>query len=448
MLIPLLLQNIVLCMTDDQGYADAGFQGHAELQTPQLDRLAASGMVLSHFYAAAPVCSPTRASCLTGLHPNRLGIFHANTGHLPDDALCLAEWLGARGYATGHFGKWHLGTLTRELVDANRGGKPQHDAHYAPPWEHGFEVCFSTESKVPTADPMRHPKSGEAYGTRYWTGPGQVVTENLDGDDSRVIMDRVLPFVRTAAAEQRPFFAVIWFHSPHLPLVTTPELEAPYQGLPNSKYLASLAGVDQQMGRLWEELEALGLAKDTMLWFCSDNGPERMPGDDENGSAESFRAHSLGSAAPFRGRKRTLFEGGIRSPAFVVWPGMVPAGTSASGIAVTSDYFPTLVEALSAAPPVSAEDRPINFDGVSILPMILGQDWQRPTPLGFVSRSRYAWIDWPYKLVCNDGRDDALYDLSVDPGETTDLAQEKAGLAARMRLASFAWRGQLSAPMQ
>lgn len=414
MLFAVLLQNIILCMTDDQGYADAGFQGHSVLQTPQLDRLAASGMVLTHFYAAAPVCSPTRASCLTGLHPDRLGIRFANTGHLPADALCLAEWLRERGYATGHFGKWHLGTLTRDLPDANRGGQAEHAAHYAPPWDHGFEVCFSTESKVPTAEPMLHPKSGKPYGTHYWTGPGQVVSQNLAGDDSRVIMDRVLPFVRQAAAAQRPFFAVIWFHSPHLPLVTTPKLEAPYLGHPASKYFASLAGVDQQMGRLWDELEALDVASDTMLWFCSDNGPERVAGDDDTGSAASFGTRTLGSAAPFRGLKRTLYEGGIRSPAFVVWPGQVPAGTTASGVAVTSDYFPTMVEALAANTPLGADHKPIAFDGVSILPMILGQEWQRPTPLGFVSLRRYAMIDWPYKLVCNDGRNDAMFDLSVD----------------------------------
>jgi arylsulfatase len=440
MLFTILLQNIILCMTDDQGYADAGFQGHAVLETPQLDRLAASGMVLTHFYAAAPVCSPTRASCLTGLHPDRHGIRSANSGHLPADALSLAEWLGARGYATGHFGKWHLGTLTRDLADANRGGQPEQAAHYAPPWERGFEVCFSTESKVPTADPMRHPKSGEPYGTRYWTGPGRVATQNLEGDDSRVIMDRVLPFVRESVAAQRLFFAVIWFHSPHLPLVTTPELEAPYLGHPASKYFASLAGVDQQMGRLWDELEALDVDQDTMLWFCSDNGPERIAGDNDTGSAASFGTHALGSAAPFRGRKRTLYEGGIRSPAFVIWPGRVPAGSSAAGVAVTSDYFPTLVEALAAEPPEAIDGNPILFDGVSILPMILGQAWQRATPLGFISLKRYAMIDWPYKLVCNDGRKDELFDLAADPGETTNLAQQKAGLAARLRLASFAWR--------
>lgn len=448
MLITLLLQNIILCMTDDQGYADASFQGHAVLQTPQLDRLAASGMVLTHFYAAAPVCSPTRASCLTGLHPNRLGIDHANVGHLPDQTLCLAEWLQVQGYATGHFGKWHLGTLTRDLIDANRGGKEKHAADYAPPWDHGFEVCFSTESKVPTADPMLHPESGQAYGTRYWSGPGQVVTQNLSGDDSRVIMDRVLPFVRDAVAAKRPFFAVIWFHSPHLPLVTTPELEAPYMGHPASKYFASLAGVDMQLGRLWDELEALEVAQDTMLWFCSDNGPERVRGDDDAASAASFGTHSLGSAAPFRGRKRTLFEGGIRSPAFVVWPSHVPAGTRASGVAVTSDYFPTLVEALSAEPPFGSDGKPIPFDGVSILPMILGQAWQRPTPLGFASRHRYAMIDWPYKLVCNDGQSDQLFDLARDPGETTNLAQRLAGRAAQLRLTCFAWRQGLTAPLR
>jgi len=129
--------------------------------------------------------------------------------------------LKSNGYTTGHFGKWHVGTLTRDVVDANRGGREKNDAHYAPPWERSFDVSFSTESKVPTFDPMLKPKKGasqkfwnavasdkesESYNTRYWTGPGEVETENLAGDDSRVIMDRVIPFVRENA---EPFFAVV-----------------------------------------------------------------------------------------------------------------------------------------------------------------------------------------------------------------------------------------------
>ena len=437
-----LLQNIVLCMTDDQGYADAGFQGHPVLQTPRLDEIAAAGMVLETFYAAAPVCSPTRASCLTGLHPDRLGITGANTGHLPADTIHLASWLGARGYTTGHFGKWHLGTLTRDQEDGNRGGRPKHDRHYAPPWERGFDVCFSTESKVPTAEPQWKPGTQEPYGTVFWTGPGEVATENLDGDDSRIIMDRALPFIEQAVAEGRPFFAVIWFHTPHLPLVTTKELEAPYLGQPSSKYLGAMAGIDREMGRLWDSLGRLGVREETLLGYCSDNGPERVKGDDDTAPAAAFAGHTLGSANPFRGRKRTLYEGGIRVPAFVAWPERVPAGRRVDAVAVTSDYFPTIIEALNAQTPE------VDFDGVSLLPLITGKTWTRPRPVGFRSNRRYAWVDWPYKLVCNNGRDEQLFDLSADPGEEHNLIETQASLAARLRLASWAWRKDLRQPLR
>lgn len=433
MLLLALLQNIILCMTDDQGYADAGFQGSPTLQTPRLDEIARAGMVLTTFYAAAPVCSPTRASCLTGLHPDRLGITHANTGHLDSEVLNLASWLRHRGYTTGHFGKWHLGTLTRDQKDGNRGGRPKHDAHYAPPWERGFDRCFSTESKVPTAEPRFKPGTTEPYGTVYWTGPGEVASSKLDGDDSGLIMDRALEFISDAAAADRPFFAVIWFHAPHLPLVATAELEAPYLGHPRSKYFASLAGVDHAMGRLWDRLEELGVREDTMLWFCSDNGPERVKGDDDRGSAASFGVHPLGSAAPFRGRKRTVYEGGLRVPAFVTWPRQVPAGTRRDAVAVTSDYFPTIADALGV-------ELDLAFDGESILPLIRGEAFARERPVGFRSLQRYAWLDWPYKLVRNHGEREQLFDLSRDPGEEHDLIEQEAAVAARMRLACYQWR--------
>ena len=154
-------------------------------------------------------------------------------------------------------------------------------------------------------------------------------------------------------------------------------------------------------------------------------------------TSAAFAGHTLGSAAPFRGRKRTLYEGGIRVPAFVAWPDRVPAGQRVDAVAVTSDYFPTIIEALGAKAPE------VNFDGVSLLPLITGEAWTRPRPVGFRSNRRYAWVDWPYKLVCNDGREEQLFDLSVDPGEEHDLIETKASLAARMRLACWAWRRDL-----
>ncbi|MCA9321361.1 MAG: sulfatase-like hydrolase/transferase, partial [Planctomycetes bacterium] len=134
-------------MADDQGFGDVGFRGHPLLRTPCLDELAKVAIRFDRFYAAAPVCSPTRGSCLTGRHPFRYGIVHANQGHLPAEEVTLAEVLHEHGYRTGHFGKWHLGTMTRTTRDSNRGGE-EHAEHYSPPWEHGFDHCFSTEAKV------------------------------------------------------------------------------------------------------------------------------------------------------------------------------------------------------------------------------------------------------------------------------------------------------------
>ena len=170
--------NFILCMTDDLGWGDPGYNGNQIIKTPNLDDMASGGLVFNRFYSSSPVCSPTRGSCLTGRHPYRYGIFGANTGHLPKEEITLAGILKGKGYRTGHFGKWHLGTLTKSIKDSNRGGIDG-GKHYAPPWEHGFEVCFSTEAKVPTYDPMLTPigwqgntDPNKEFGTYYWNKKG------------------------------------------------------------------------------------------------------------------------------------------------------------------------------------------------------------------------------------------------------------------------------------
>jgi arylsulfatase A-like enzyme len=418
--------NLILVMTDDQGAADAGFVGSSVARTPALDALAARGVVLETFYAAAPVCSPTRASCLTGRHPVALGIPNANAGHLPVEVPNLATLLAAEGYRTGHFGKWHLGTLTREVRDSNRGGRTQHSHHYAPPWERGFDTCFSTEAKVPTWDPMVHPETGRPFGTRYWTGPGESVVEDLDGEDARLIVERAQSFVDGALDEGRPFLAVLWFHGPHLPLVAPEAATEPWAGSADATYHAVVAGIDAQVGRLWDRLEQRGAARDTLLWFCSDNGPERAPGQDDRLSAEAYGRHPYGSAAPFRGRKRSVHEGGLRTPAFVVWPAGLPAGLRVSQPGVTTDQLPTLLSLLGLPLPDA-------LDGVSLAPLLRGEPWRRTQPIPFLSGRRRALVDWPWKLVQDGGGTAGLYHLEEDPGETRDRTPEHAGLAKRMR---------------
>ena len=154
--------NVILVMADDLGWGDLGCQGHPDLKTPHLDALANDGVRFTRFHAAAPVCSPTRASCLTGRHPYRADIRGANSGHLGEHEATLQGVLGEAGYRTGHFGKWHLGTLTKTLRESNRGG-PRGLKHFAPPWLRGLEVCFPTEATAPTFDPLKHPQTGAPH---------------------------------------------------------------------------------------------------------------------------------------------------------------------------------------------------------------------------------------------------------------------------------------------
>jgi arylsulfatase A-like enzyme len=428
--------NIILVMCDDLGWGDTGFQGSRVIQTPHLDELAAESLRFTRFYAAAPVCSPTRGSCLTGRHPYRYGIYFANVGHLPEEELTLAELLREHGYATGHFGKWHLGTLTTEIVESNRGG-PRGAAHFSPPWKNGFDTCFSTEAKVPTWDPMLRPRrqrsqtwwdpvddlaDAEPYGTHYWTN-GEMVTENLRGANARVIMDRALPFIRGAVEDDRPFFAVVWFHEPHLPVVAGPQYTAMYpeRSRYEQHYFGCITAMDEQIGRLRTELETLGVAGDTLIAFTSDNGPE---GDQQ----------APGSAGGLRGRKRSLFEGGVRVPSLIAWPGRIEPGVTEIP-ASTSDYLPTIVAILGAE---FVDDRPI--DGVNLLPLFRGQMDQRPAAIGFESGKQIALIDNRWKLLRIGDGDYMLFDLVADPAETQDVATEHAERVAQMARKLDAWR--------
>ncbi len=421
--------NIILCMADDLGWGDTGFNGNAIIKTPNLDAAAKAGIVFERFYSGAPVCSPTRGSCLTGRHPYRYGITFANVGHMLKDEITLAEALKTRGYVTGHFGKWHLGTLTKKEKESNRGG-PRGVKHYSPPWANGFDVCFSTEAKVPTWDPMTDPETKKPYGTYYWRQDGTKVTENLEGDDSRVIVDRAVPFIRSAAEKGRPFLAVVWFHTPHLPVVTGPRYREPYLRYSEDEqhYYGCITAMDEQVGRLRAELRALGVADNTMLWFCSDNGPEGKDGKS---------GRSRGSAGPFRGRKRSLFEGGVRVPGLLEWPARVKAGRKTDLSCSTSDYFPTVLGALG----FKMKGQPEPIDGVSLLPLIEGKMTKRPVPIGFESGKQVSLTGNRYKIYSKDGgKTYMLFDLLENPVESRDLAADKPQVVRSMKTALDKWR--------
>ncbi|MFK7921168.1 MAG: sulfatase-like hydrolase/transferase [Bacteroidia bacterium] len=433
--------NIILIMTDDQGWFDTGFNGNTEIKTPWLDSLATSGIIFDRFYAASAVCSPTRASLITGRNPLRMNIPYANSGHMLAEEITIAEILKKEKYATAHFGKWHLGTLTKSVVDANRGGRDKFSAEYTIPTEHGYDSFFCTESKVPTFDPMVLPDSfmtGEgkrygwrarakddsisSYGTAYWSGSNQKETLNLEGDDSRIIMDRVIPFIEGSIAKEQSFFTTIWFHTPHLPVVSDSIHRDYYRELPLDKqlYYGTITALDEQIGSLWQLLEDRGIAEETILFFCSDNGPERQ---------------TPGSAGIFRERKRSLYEGGIRVPAFVIWKNNLEGGQRVDFPAVTSDYLPTILDMLKLEYPAK---RPI--DGVSIWDLLNGAEKERTKPIGFICKPQISWVTDQYKLIGDDQRESfELYDLLNDPSEKKDIIDQHPEIAESMKSDLFAW---------
>ena len=454
--------NIILIMCDDLGWGDVGFNEWPEpdgnggiqmksnkiIRTPNLNSMAKTGLKFNRFYAAAPVCSPTRASCITGRHPYRYGILTANSGHMKTEEFTLAEILKKQGYITGHFGKWHLGTLTKTVKDANRGG-PRGKKHYSPPQLNGFDVCFSTESKVPTWDPLFRPKdnnsriwwdpvkelkNAKSYGTAYWNEKGENITKNTRGGNSRIIMDRAIPFMQNATKQNKPFFSIIWFHTPHLPVVAGPKYMEMYKNYSKYEqhYFGCITAMDEQIGRLRAMLKELNAAENTVIFFTSDNGPEGASGK------------APGSAGHLSGRKRSLLEGGIRVPGLVEWPAKIKPGSKTDIPCVTSDYLPTILDLLNIKP---VADRPI--DGISLLPLFKNQMTKRGKSIGFESKGQTAWIGDRYKLYFNGkSRDEIqLFDLVTDPSEKQNLAKIKPILAKKLAKELATWRRscQLSA---
>ena len=445
--------NIIMIMADDLGYGDLACYGNKVVKTPNLDAMSRSGIRFERFYAAAPVCSPTRGSSLTGRHPYRYGITFAGRYGLPSEEVTLAEALKEKGYATAHFGKWHVGGLSRSVVQSEFPGGP---SPYSPPWENGFDECFSTESMMPTYNPYYHvgPPSGtpdfrhiqtevvekgqstggHRWRDLYWTGPGRFVDDGLAGDDSEIIMGRTLDFIQRKTRERTPFLALVWFHAPHTPIVAGKEELSKYPGLetPAQHWFGSVSAMDGQIGRLRGELKRLGIEDDTILWFCSDNGPSYI--------------HDYNSTGGLKGKKATLHEGGIRVPSILVWPRRVRVPFVSRLPVSTNDFYPTLLSICGA----DVDGQPL-LDGRDVLDPILSGVAERTDPLFFQSPVvnaakktettevlQSAVILNRFKLVSVDGGNYyALYDLDVDPSEMVDLSDRypdmKSELTARLR---------------
>ncbi len=415
--------NIILMMTDDMGWGDVGWNGNTIIKTPNLDSLATAGVRLDRFYSGAPVCSPTRATCLTGRHYFRYGIWKANQGALPVQEVTLPKLLKQAGYATGHYGKWHMGSPNRNYTGKNSG-----DKHLALPEWFGYDEYFVTHHAVATWDPYG-PKGERAATTEnpYWQN-GERVLENVSGDDSRIMMDRILPFVNQAVEDEKPFFTVVWFHAPHTPIKAGPEYREMYSKYSEleQNYYGCITALDDQVGRLKNELAKLGVLDDTMLWFCSDNGPERR---------------NPGITGGHRGRKRSLFTGGVGSPAFMHWPnGPGKAGSIMDRPASTLDYLPTILETVGVKYP---DTRPL--DGLNILPLLAGTQSKRDKPIPFRYQSAKGtmfdsptagMIDDQFKFLTNysdSGEEDLLFDLYADRFEENNVIKDHPEHARKLK---------------
>ena len=240
--------NIILLMADDLGYGDVGFNGNKIIKTPHLDVMAKSGVRFSRFYAGGPVCSPTRGTCLTGRHHFRSGIFSASQGYLPEEEITLARICKSVGYTTGHFGKWHLASMSKTGLTMPEYYENR-ERKYGPPWERDYDVSFTTECNVPTwnpsdtdgyewESPLPHRQQlgwGEVPHRYDWESTlpfwynGKLVKDDLKGSAAKVVMDRAIPFIQNAAQNNQPFFTTIWFLEPHEPVVAGPEYCEMYQ---------------------------------------------------------------------------------------------------------------------------------------------------------------------------------------------------------------------------
>ena len=438
--------NVVLCMADDQGWGDVAYNGHPLLKTPNLDEAAAAGLRFDRFYAAAPVCSPTRGSVMTGRHPNRFGCFSWGYTLRPEE-VTLPEALKRAGYVTGHFGKWHLGSVEKGS-SVNPGAS-------------GFDEWLSAWNFF-DIDPILS-REGNAVQCR--------------GDSSTVTVDAAIEFMRNHAGGDRPFLAVVWFGSPHNPHRALEEDRAPYAALDEKRqhFLGEITGMDRAFGKLRGALHDLDIRDNTILWYCSDNGglPE------------------LGSTGG-RGHKSELYEGGLRVPAFIEWPERLRQPRKTSIVCVTSDIYPTLLDIAG----VQVEYQP-TLDGVSLVPLLSGAMTARPNPVGFwvhpnkgrptpshvlmtellaaqqagrevahrdmagvhagvvdASSAPYpghaAWLDWPWKLhkipVEGKGGESSLelYNLAVDPEESRNVASTFPDRVSVMRHALEAWQASVA----
>lgn len=427
--------NILFILVDDLGFGDLSLTGNKLVATPNIDALARDGLVMTQFYDAAPICSPSRSALMTGQFPARHRFVTFIADRKRNRALGQADWLDPNlptlpralrmaGYATGHFGKWHLG-----------GGRDVDDAPL--PSAYGFDESYTQfEGLGPRVlandviTPLARQSAAMGQGRIDWLPRW---------DFTGRYVDRMLDFARRS--KDRPWFAQLWLDDVHSPWRPSAGQLAAVKGKGRNagedRFLAVLVAMDAEIGRLVAGLRAAGELDDTLILFTSDNGP--MTG-----------AQNPGSAGPWRGRKAGLYEGGIRQPLIVRWPGHARPGSSdAASVVNAVDMFPTLARIGGAAGPAGV-------DGIDVSAALHGKPIRsRPDIFTHIGRPRsetalgplYSIRSGPWKLLMDiDGSGVELYNLDADPGETRDRAMQEAAVTKRLSVRLRRWIASLPPP--
>ena len=423
--------NVIMVLTDDQGYGDLGCMGSADLKTPRLDALAGKGVLFSSMYAASPVCSPSRAGLLTGRYPGNAGVRAILAGHrkasgLTPKAPTLAAALKKEGYATGLCGKWHLGLKPECRPNAN--GFDEFSGFLAgclDYYSHIFYYGMSDGGFNPTHDLWENDDE-------VWAN-GEYLTERI----TRKSVD----FIRRHREE--PFFLFVAYNAPHYPMHAPQKYLDRFPDLPWDRRImaAMLSAVDDGVGEIADALEELGLTDDTIFYFQSDNGPSRESRNWLDGTEDPYYG---GTAGGFAGHKFSLFEGGIRVPALLSWGKRIKPRT-VNDPCIAVDIFPTVLEACGGDP---AE---YELDGQSLLNLLLKGEEAAHDSLFWEMEEQTAVRRGRYKLVLNGRLEESepprapvfLADLEADPGETHNLADDLPELCRELTDEAVAWRGEI-----
>ncbi len=418
---PVKKPNIVLFLADDLGWGDLGCYGHPTIKTPNLDAFARQGVRLTQCYAASAVCSPSRSALLTGRTPHRNGVYtwiaEDSEVHLPRTEVTLPKLLKEQGYTTCHSGKWHLNGKF------NDPAQPQ-------PHDHGYDWWLGTQNNA--APNHKNPTNFVRNGTPV--GP-------MEGYSAVLVVEEAVRWLKQHRDRSKPFFLAVWTHEPHLPIESDPKFQEPYTQLPDPdlrQHHGNVTQMDHAFGNLMKALDEEKLTGSTLVAFTSDNGPE--------GTGEKGRTR--GSTGGLRGRKRAMYEGGIRVPGIVRWPGRIPAGTTSDLPVIGSDFFPTLLSAAGARIPA---DR--TLDGTNVLGALNGKadTLERKIPLYWRLRMapnnlHLAMRKGDWKIIAaEDGSKWELYHLKSDPQETTDLRERDPSRFETMRKELLALNAQVEA---